>query len=83
MRILRKKLNLFEIFKKHKLIDAIIQKMKILKEIHENIIKMQKYFIVYQNKKRKIISQLKKKEKIYFNTKNLRYKKKNKKKIEN
>ena len=42
-----KKLNLFEIFKKHKSIDAIIQKINILKRIHENIIKMQTYFVNY------------------------------------
>ena len=49
-----KKLNLFEIFKKHKSIDAIIQKINILKRIHENIVKMQTYFVNYQNKKRKM-----------------------------
>ncbi len=40
---------------------------------------MQKKSIKYQNKKRKTISQLKKKDKIYFLTKNLRTKKLNKK----
>ena len=49
---LKKKLNLFKIFKTHKLIDAIIQKIKnILKRIHDNINKMQKYFVNYQKKK--------------------------------
>ena len=37
-----KKLNLFEILKEHKLIDAIIQKINILKRIYNNINKMQK-----------------------------------------
>ena len=60
-----KKLNLFEIFKKHKSIDAIIQKINILKRIHENIVKMQIYFVNYQNKKRKMIFQLKKKKNIF------------------
>ena len=83
LRILKKKLNLFEIFKKHKSIDAIIQKINILKRIHENIVKMQTYFVNYQNKKRKMTFQLKKRKKIYFNTKNLKYKKKVKKEIEN
>ena len=41
---------MFEIFKKHKSIDAIIQKINTLKQIHENIIKMQKYFVNYQKK---------------------------------
>ena len=51
---LKKKLNLFEIFKKYKLTNAIIQKINILKQIHENIIKMQKYFVNYQNTKNDI-----------------------------
>ena len=42
-----KKLNLFEIFKKHKLIDVIIQNINTLKQIYENNIKMQKYFVNY------------------------------------
>ena len=46
----KKKLNLFEIFKEHKSIDAIIQKINVLKQIHENIIKIQKYFVNYQKK---------------------------------
>ena len=75
-----KKLNLFEIFKKHKSTNAIIQKINILKRIHENIIKMQKYFVDYQ---KKITFQLKKNIYIYLNAKNLQYKKKVKKKIEN
>ena len=46
----KKKLNLFEIFKKHKLINVVIQKVNILKRIHNNINKMQKHFVYYQNK---------------------------------
>ena len=72
-----KKFNLFEIFKNNKLIDAIIQKINILKQIHENIVKMQKYFVNYQ---KKMTFQLKKYIYIYFNTKNLKNKKNNKKK---
>ena len=52
LRILKKKLNLFEIFKKHKSIDVIIQKINTLKQIYEIIIKIQKHFINYQNKKK-------------------------------
>ena len=48
-----KKFNLFEIFKKHKLIDAIILKINTLKQIYENIIKLQKHFANYQNKRKK------------------------------
>ena len=50
-----KKFNLFEIFKKYKLTNVIIQKINTLKKIHENIMKMQKHFINYQNKIKKII----------------------------
>ena len=42
-------------FKKHKLIDVIIQKIKTLKRTHNNINKMQKYFVNYQNKQKKMI----------------------------
>ena len=45
-----KKLNLFEIFKKHKSINVVIQKINILKQIHNNINKMQIYFVNYQKK---------------------------------
>ena len=56
-----------------------MKKMNTLKKIHQNITKMQQTSIRYQNKKRKIASQLKEKNKVYLNTKNLKYKKKNKK----
>ena len=77
------KLNLFELFKKNKSAQAIMKKINIMKKIHRNIVKMQATTIKYQNKKRKMTSQLKKKDKIYLNTRNLKYKKKNKKKAKN
>ena len=40
-----KNFNLFEIFKKHKLINVVIQKINILKRIYENINKMKKHFL--------------------------------------
>ena len=62
-----KKFNLFEIFKKHKLIDVIIQKIKTLKQIHENINKIQKRFIIYQKKKYNISIE----KKIYISTRKI------------
>ena len=47
--------------------------------MHNNIMKMQQHFFKYVNKKRKIASLLKKKNKIYLFTKNLKTKKSNKK----
>ncbi len=60
-------------------VQSVIEKIAILKKIYNNISKIQKKSIKYQNKKQKTASQLKKKNKIYFFTKNLRTKKSNKK----
>ena len=57
-----------------------MKRIDTLKKIHQNIVKIQQESIKYQNKKRKMTFQLKEKNKIYFNTKNLKYKKKNRKK---
>ncbi len=56
-----------------------MERIAILKKIHDNILKMQEKSIKYQNKKRKITLQLKKKYKIYLFTKNLKTRKLNKK----
>ena len=56
-----------------------MKRVDTLKKIHRNIVVMQQKSIKYQNKKRKMTYQLKEKDKIYLNTKNLRYKKKNRK----
>ncbi len=74
-----KKLNFFE--KKYIYLSAqsAIKKIAILKKIYNNISKIQEKSIKYQNKKQKTIFQLKKKNKIYFFTKNLKTKKLNKK----
>jgi len=60
-------------------VQSVIEKIVILKKIYNNISKIQKKSIKYQNKKQKTVSQLKKKNKIYFFTKNLRTKKLSKK----
>lgn len=49
-----------------------MQRIKILKRIQNNIDKMQLKSTKYQNKKRKNASQLKKKNKIFLLTKNLK-----------
>ncbi len=57
----------------------VIEKIAILKKIYNNILKIQEKSIKYQNKKQKTVSQLKKRDKVYFFTKNLRTKKLSKK----
>ena len=74
-----KKSNFFESFKSNKSTQLIMKRVDTLKKIHRNIVVMQQKSIKYQNKKRKMTYQLKEKDKIYLNTKNLRYKKKNRK----
>ena len=75
-----KDFNLFESSKKNKSAQSVIKKIDTLKKIHQNITTMQHTSVEYQNKKKKMTSQLKKKDKMYLNIKNLKYKKKNKKK---
>ena len=75
----KKNSNLFEFELSNKSTQSTIQKIKTLKQIHDNIFKMQKKSTIYQNKKRKNESQLKKKNKVYLFTKNLKIKKSNKK----
>ena len=74
-----KKFNLFERKLSRVSTQSIIEKTKIFKTIHNNIVKMQKKFAIYQNKKRKTIFQLKKINKIYLLTKIFKPKKTNKK----
>ena len=71
--------NLFEIPRNHKSARAAIERMKTLERIHDNISRMQGNSARYQNKKRKMTPQLKKGDKVYLLTKNLRYKKKDRK----
>ena len=56
----------------HRSAESAIQKVETLKRIHGNIIKMQEHSGNYQNKKRKTAPQLKKGDKVYLLTKNLK-----------
>ena len=67
-------------FKQSKiLIDAVEKKIKILRIVYNNIMRMQQHFSKYVNKKRKIASLLKKENKVYLFTRNLKTKKSSKK----
>lgn len=74
-----KKLNLFERKQTHILINLIINRVIILKAIKDNINNMQRKSTKYVNKRRKIILQLKKENRVSLLTKNLKIKKLNKK----
>ena len=67
-------------FKQSKVLtDAAEKQIKTLQIVHNNIMRMQQYFSKYINKKRKIASLLKKRDKIYLFTKNFKTKKSSKK----
>jgi len=74
-----KKLNLFNQERKHLTAQSIIERIATLKKIHNNITLMQIRSVKYQNKRRKMAPQLKKRNKIYLLTKNLKIRKKSKK----
>ncbi len=74
-----KKSNLFKKERTHLFTQLVIERIATLKKIHNNILKMQKKSIKYQNKKRKTTSQLKERNKIYLFTKNLKTRKLSKK----
>ena len=76
-----KKSNLFEAPRNQVSIKTTMQKGNAIKTIQENILKMQRSSTTYQNKKRKMTPLLKKENKIYFFTKNLRISKKRSKKL--
>ena len=61
------------------LTNATKSRIKTLKKIHDNIMKMQNKSSKYVNDKRKNVSLLKEEDKIYFFTKNLKRKNKSKK----
>ena len=73
----KRKVNLFILKKFYVSINIILNRVKILKTIKNNISKMQKRFTKYINKK--IIFQLKKRNKVYLLMKNLKTKKSSKK----
>ena len=74
-----KKSNLFKIFKNNRLIQLVIKKTSILKQILENIIKKQEKSANHQKKKRKIALQLKEINEVYLLIENQKIRKKNKK----
>ena len=74
-----KESNFFKEERTHLLAQLAIERVETLKKVHDNISKMQKKSTKYQNKKRKTTPQLKKKDKVYLFTKNLKTKKSSKK----
>ena len=74
-----KESNLFEQELKHVAADLVMNRVKRLKNIKDNIQKMQLKSRKYVNKKRKEGSQLKEKNKVYLLTKNLTIRRLNKK----
>ena len=59
--------------------DAAERQVKTLRMVHNNIVRMQQRFFKYINKKRKMAPLLKKRDKVYLLTKNLKTKKASKK----
>ena len=77
-----KELNLFEKSKNQISIEATITKKNIIKIIQNNIFKVQTNSTTYQNKKRKKAPLLRKGNKIYLYTKNLKINKGKSKKLD-
>ena len=71
--------NLFDHKESSMLTNVAKSRIEIFKKIHENIVKMQNKTFDYVNKKRKNALLLKKKNKVYLFTKNLKKKSKSKK----
>jgi hypothetical protein len=74
-----KKSNLFEHEKSHLFAQSVLNRVKTLKNIHVNINRMQEKFTRYWIDKRKITSQLKKKNKVYLLIKNFKTRRSSKK----
>ena len=74
--------NLFGNSKNQVMTKSTITKGIAIKAIHDNIFKMQKKSTKYQNKKRKMTPLLKKRNKIYLHTKNLKINKERSKKLD-
>ena len=71
--------NLLNFRQSEILVDAAEKQIKTLRIVHNNIIRMHQHFFKFVNKKRKIASLLKKRNKVYLFTKNLKMKKSSKK----
>ena len=76
-----RKSNFFEKLKNQILIEATIKKGNTIKRIQNNIFKMQRNSTTYQNKKRKTIPLLKRGDKVYLFTKNLKINRRKSKKL--
>ena len=76
-----RKLNFFERSRNQVSIESTLKKRNQIKEIQNNIFKMQKKSTTYQNKKKKMTPLLKKKNKVYLYTKNLKINKERSKKL--
>ena len=74
-----KKPNLFKKKLQHVSAQSAMKRAETLRKIYNNIVRMQQKFTAYQNKKRKTMTQLKKGDKIYLLTKNLKTKRASKK----
>ena len=77
-----KESNLFERSRNQVSIETTITKRNTIKAIQDNISKVQKSSTKYQNKKRKTTPLLKKRNKIYLLTKNLKINKRKSKKLD-
>ena len=77
-----RKSNLFERSRNQISIEFALEKENKIKKIQNNIFKMQEKSTTYQNKKRKMTSLLKKKNKMYLHTKNLKINKRRSKKLD-
>ena len=62
--------NLYGIGLSDRAAQSAIQRVQTIKEIYHNILGMQERSSTYQNKKRKMAPQLKKRDKVYLLTKN-------------
>jgi len=74
-----KKSNLFDQERRHLAAQLTIERIATLKKVHDNITSMQIRSVKYQNKKQKMTPQLKKRNKVYLLTKNLKIRKKSRK----
>ena len=77
-----RELNLFERPRNQVSIEFALEKGSKIKEIQDNIFKMQEKSTIYQNKKRKMTPLLKKGDKVYLHTKNLKINKEKSKKLD-
>ena len=78
----KRELNLFERSRNQISIKFALEKESKIKKIQDNIFKMQEKSTTYQNKKRKMAPLLKKGNKIYLHTKNLKINKGRSKKLD-